>query len=341
MAKRPKVQPFTWLLLALVVLLSIGLLGVLLSDSPARTEALAAVSADAAETPDASEDEDPAEMPEWIRPAEPEPETVQEKEPPEGELTAAEILSEAQVIAHGMGAMEGVATLNCLEGFQQQYERGVRVFEADLRLTSDMQVVLRHDWRAGWQAGISETSIPSLEAFLNRPILEQYTPLSFQDLLLLMEEYPDICIITDTKFTDAEIVTLQFEAMLSDAEELGLSYLFDRMIIQVYSQLMYTVVDNIHHFSNYIYTLYAEGFGRTEDAFREIASFCGENDILGITMWDYWWDASYLPIAQECGVDVFAHTVNDAQEALSLLDSGISAVYTDTLTPGNLTGITE
>ena len=335
MAKRPNIQPFTWLLLALVVLLFAGLLGVLLADS--RSQAALAAEADSTAAEDTSSQTDESETPLWLQPAEPEEETVQEKEPPEGELSALEILSEAQVIAHGMGAMEGIATLNCLEGFQQQYERGVRVFEADLRLTSDMEVVLRHDWRAGWQAGISETQIPSLKAFLNRPILEQYTPLSFQDLLLLMEEYPDICIITDSKFTDAEIVTLQFEAMLEDAKELGLSYLFDRMIIQVYSQLMYTVVDNIHHFPHYIYTLYAEGFGRTEDAFREIAAFCGENDILGVTMWDYWWDKSYLPIAQEYDVQVFAHTVNDPQEALALLESGISAVYTDTLTPGNLT----
>ena len=335
MAKRPKVQPFTWLLLALVVLLFAGLLGVLLADS--RSQAALAAEEEGAGTEDAAAQADETETPSWLYPAEPEEETVQEKEPPEGALSATEILAGAQVIAHGMGAMEGIATLNCLEGFQQQYERGVRVFEADLRLTSDMEVVLRHDWRAGWQVGISETQIPSLTAFLNRPILEQYTPLSFQDLLLLMEEYPDICIITDSKFTDAEIVTLQFKAMLADAKELGLSYLFDRMIIQVYSQLMYKVVDNIHHFPHYIYTLYAEGFGRTEDAFREVAAFCGENGILGVTMWDYWWDESYLPIAQEHGVQVFAHTVNDPQEALALLDSGVSAVYTDTLTPGNLT----
>ena len=335
MAKRPKVQPFTWLLLALVVLLFAGLLGVLLADS--RSQAALAAEEEGAGTEDAAAQADETETPSWLYPAEPEEETVQEKEPPEGALSATEILAGAQVIAHGMGAMEGIATLNCLEGFQQQYERGVRVFEADLRLTSDMEVVLRHDWRAGWQAGISETQIPSLTAFLNRPILEQYTPLSFRDLLLLMEEYPDICIITDSKFTDAEIVTLQFKAMLADAKEMGLSYLFDRMIIQVYSQLMYKVVDNLHHFPHYIYTLYAEGFGRTEDAFREVAAFCGENGILGVTMWDYWWDESYLPIAQEHGVQVFAHTVNDPQEALALLESGISAVYTDTLTPGNLT----
>ena len=338
MARFRKISSFTWLLLAVIILQFIGLLGLLLADS--RQTAEGTENADAVETSgDVQPDTEDADMPTWLQPPDPEP--VQEKEPPQGALTAQDILSSSQVIAHGMGTMDGITTLNCLEGFQQQYERGVRVFEVDLRLTSDLQVVLRHDWRAGWQAGISETSIPSLKAFLNRPLLEQYTPLSFRDLLLLMEEYPDVCIVTDTKFTDAEIVTLQFEAMLSDAQELGLTYLFDRMVIQVYSELMYTVVDNLHHFPNYLYTLYAEGFGRTETAFRDIASFCDENDILGITMWDYWWNEAYSPIAQEYGLRVFAHTVNEAQEARSLLASGISAVYTDSLTPGDLAAPAE
>ncbi len=330
MARFRKFSSFTWLLLAIIALQFAGLLGLLLAEDGRQADAAAS------EVSEAPSDDAEEDIPDWLRPADPEP--VREKEPPEGALSAEDILSGAQVIAHGMGAVEGVATLNCLEGFQQQYERGVRVFEADLRLTSDLQVVLRHDWRSGWQAGISETAIPSLEAFCNRPLLEQYTPLSFRDLLLLMEEYPDVCIITDTKFTDAEIVTLQFKAMLSDAEELGLSYLFDRMVIQVYSQLMYTVVDSLHHFPHYLYTLYAEGFGRTEAAFREIAAFCDENGILGVTMWDYWWDPSYAPIAGEYGIRAFAHTVNDPEEARSLLDSGISAVYTDTLAPGVLAG---
>lgn len=309
-------------------------------------------------------------IPAWLEPAE---ETVTEKEPPEDALSAPDILADASLIAHGMGAVaapedgaadsaaasgdpdggasgdetadaltdangrELVTVLNCLEGFQAQYAAGVRVFEADLRLTSDMEVVLRHDWRAGWQEGVSETSIPTLEEFLETPVLGEYTPLSFQDLLLLMEEYPDVCIITDTKFTEAEVVTAQFTAMLSDAKELGLTYLFDRFVIQVYDELMFKVVDGLHHFPHYIYTLYATGFAGTEDAFREAASFCADNGFLGLTLWDYWWREAYAPIARELGVAVYVHTVNDAQEARELLDQGVSGIYTDTLTPADLT----
>ena len=34
---------------------------------------------------------------------------------------------------------------------------------------------------------------------------------------------------------------------------------------------------------------------------------------------------------------MYVHTVNDAQEARELLDQGVSGIYTDTLTPADLT----
>ena len=354
-------------LLALVLVQFVALAALLAAYDGRKTEPTPPAAQEAQEAALSAEEEN---IPAWLEPVE---ETVAEKEPPEDALSAPDILADASLIAHGMGAVaapedgaadsaaasgdpdggasgdetadaltdangrELVTVLNCLEGFQAQYAAGVRVFEADLRLTSDMEVVLRHDWRAGWQEGVSETSIPTLEEFLETPVLGEYTPLSFQDLLLLMEEYPDVCIITDTKFTEAEVVTAQFTAMLSDAKELGLTYLFDRFVIQVYDELMFKVVDGLHHFPHYIYTLYATGFAGTEDAFREAASFCADNGFLGLTLWDYWWREAYAPIARELGVAVYVHTVNDAQEARELLDQGVSGIYTDTLTPADLT----
>lgn len=355
-------------LLALVMVQFVALAALLAAHDGQKTEEPTPPAAQEAQEAALSAEEE--NIPAWLEPAE---ETVTEKEPPEDALSALDILADASLIAHGMAAVvapedgaadsaaasgdpdggasgdetadaltdangrELVTVLNCLEGFQAQYAAGVRVFEADLRLTSDMEVVLRHDWRAGWQEGVSETSIPTLEEFLETPVLGEYTPLSFQDLLRLMEEYPDVCIITDTKFTEAEVVTAQFTAMLSDAKELGLTYLFDRFVIQVYDELMFKVVDGLHHFPHYIYTLYATGFAGTEGAFREAASFCADNGFLGLTLWDYWWREAYAPIARELGVSVYVHTVNDAQEARELLDQGVSGIYTDTLTPADLT----
>lgn len=270
----------------------------------------------------------------------PESVTVEQKAAPEGEKSAVEILASQQVIAHGLGAIGDNVALNCLEGFEQNYAAGVRVFEADFRMTADGQVVLRHDWRAGIQEGVSETSIPTLEEFLAKPINGKYTPLSFRDLLYLMEQYPDICIITDTKFVNEEEVTRQFRAILNDAYETGLTYLFDRMIIQVYTAMMFSVADSIYHFPHYILTLYYSDFDGTEDSFRQQAVFCQENSIMGITMSDHWWtdDApDYYPIANWRGIRIFVHTVNDANMANSLLATGVSGIYTDTLLPDDIT----
>lgn len=264
-------------------------------------------------------------------------------EPGQAALTAPEILSGSPVIAHGMGTaaegrIEDLPPLNCLEGFLEQYAAGVRVFEADLRLTRDNRVVLSHGWNADaskMQSGIGADLVPTRAEFLSKPILERYTPLSFRDLLLLMVEYPDICIITDTKYTNPELIFLQFDSMAAEAQEMGLLRLFDRFIIQLYTENMRQCLDNIYPFPHFIYTMYLQGFDETAEAFRERAAYCAETGVDGITMWDFWWDEDYAPIARKYGVSVYVHTVNDAGAARAFLDSGVSAVYTDVLNPGD------
>ena len=259
-----------------------------------------------------------------------------EKEKPANERDAMDILSEQRIVAHALGEVDGIAGLNCLEGFRENYDAGVRVFEADFRMTSDGYVVLRHDWRRGWQPNISEKQIPTLEQFRDTPINRKYTPLSFGDLLLLMEQYEDICIVTDSKFVDAEVVTAQLEAMLNEARRLGRSYLLDRMIVQVYSQLHYKVVDNLHHFPHYIYTLYQDGFTGTEEGLRERLEFVRERGIEGLTLEESVWRPEWMELAEEAGVKVFVYTVNDAARAKELLEGGVSAIYTDRIKPAEL-----
>lgn len=262
-----------------------------------------------------------------------EPEPAPEKVKPADELPATAILAREKVIAHGLGAIGDLTTPNCLESFQAAYAAGVRVFEADLRLTRDGQVILRHDYGTDW------TQIPTREDFLSEKVGGLYTPLSFRDLLLLMEQYPDICVITDSKFTESDVFYIQFDAMLADAHELGLTYLFDRMFIQIYSSNMKTALDNIYSFPHYIYTLYQDTnpFKGTEEDFRGRASLCRERGISGITMDDYWWKPEFAAIADEYGINVYVHTVNDLEHAKELLRDGVDAVYTDYLVPGDFT----
>lgn len=153
-----------------------------------------------------------------------------------------------------------------------------------------------------------------------------------------MEEYPDICIITDSKYADPEIALVEFKAMVEEAKELGLMRLFDRIIIQIYNPGMLNALDRAYHFPHYIFTLYQYGFEGTEEDFRKKAEFCATHRVRGITMWSRLWDPAYASIAREYGIEVYVHTVNDLEEARERLDSGVSAIYTDTLTDALLYG---
>lgn len=289
-----------------------------------------------AESEDSEETSDKTESKDTPEPEEEDPEIV-EKEKPEGELSATEILANQQLIAHGMGAIGDLTIPNCLESFLVQYEAGIRVFEVDLRLTRDVQVVLRHDWWSTWQEGIDWVHIPTREKFVSEKIKGEYTPLSFRDLLLLMEEYPDICVITDSKFTESDIFSIQFDAMLADAHELGLTYLFDRIVVQVYDGNMRTGLNNIYPFPHYIYTLYQDAtFKGTTDSFREKAAYCADRGIEGITMDEYWWKSSFAAIAEEYGIGVYVHTVNDIDKAKKYLNEGVSGIYTDSIKPADI-----
>lgn len=259
-----------------------------------------------------------------------------ERSKPAGEQSAPEIISSTTVVAHALGAVDGVSGLNCLEGFQTHYDAGVRVFEADLRMGADGRLLLRHDWNPSLQDGINATHLPTADEFRATLINGKYTPLTFRDLLLLMAEYPDICVITDTKYTEPEAVTAQFQAMVDDAHALGLTYLFDRIIVQVYSPSHFSVVDNVYHFPHYIYTLYQDYFGQNEESFRNKAAFCAEHGIMGLTLSGKLWDSSYARIADELEIKVYVHTINDVGEAKRYLRTGVRAVYSDTLVPADM-----
>ena len=259
-----------------------------------------------------------------------------EQAKPAGEKNAEEILAGSSLIAHALGEADEFPGLNCREAFLASYDAGVRVFEADIRMTSDGRLVLRHDWVGGMQEGVDLAHIPTREEFLASPIYDQYTPLSFQDLLRLMVQDPDVCVITDTKLTDAEAVAEQFREMVAEAHELGLSYLFDRMIVQIYSPSHFTVVDSVRHFPYYIYTLYQDYFGGTVDSFRNKVTFCRENGFIGLTIAYEAWDDDYMPVANWQSVNVYIHTINTVRTAKRLLRDGVCAVYTDELLPADL-----
>lgn len=237
------------------------------------------------------------------------------------------------MVAHAFGSIDGYSYTNSLEAFKSNYAAGHRVFEVDLYLTRDKKVVCAHDWihNAGIQRKAwTEQVPPTEEEFKAAKILDKYTPISYVELLQLMKAYSDIWIITDTKYTDKQHVDEQFRYMVNTAILQGMADVLERFIIQIYNEEMYNVVNNIYLFENYIFTMYQRWNGDIGD-FKGICTWCVKNHVRNITMPIKFFSRDACLMANQYGICIYVHTVNNVLKAIKMFSSGVCGIYTDSL----------
>lgn len=243
------------------------------------------------------------------------------------------------VICHALGMTEQGDTLtNSKEAFLYNYEKGQRVFEADVQITSDSVMVLRHDWNSdlgqasefGWTD--TEKTVPTAEKFLETPIYGQYTPLSLEEWFDIMEKYPDIYMVTDTKYSTE--VSKQFQLFVDTALKNGHESVLERVIVQLYYKDMYEEVMEVYPFRNVLWTLYYIGYPGKED----ISEFVSSRNIPVVVMVSSWWYGQQQADLEEMDVKVYLHTVNEELEAQDVLHRGADGIYTDVLTNEQVEG---
>lgn len=236
------------------------------------------------------------------------------------------------LIAHAGGGIEEQNYTNSKEAFLNSYEAGLRTIEIDFVLTSDDRLVCCHDWDEQMCSDYEADYVYSEEEFLNIRIYDRFTPMSLETLMELMKIYDDVWIVTDTKDMNAELVQKEFRILVDTAEQLGASELLDRFVVQIYDYEMYDVVEEIYSFPSYVLTLYLLG-GVDEASFREHCRFLRNRDINSITMWQSWFRPEFKEIAETYGIDIYVHTVNNADTVEEMQAWGVRGFYTDYVTP--------
>jgi len=237
-----------------------------------------------------------------------------------------------KLISHAMGSIQNKAYTNSYEAFVANYEQGNRVFEVDLLLTEDHQVVARHEWTQSMTKELQqEEELPedrqavplTHKEFKESDILGKLKPLDWGDILDLMEEYPDIYIVTDRKEQQqVDILSL----MVKEAEQRRNPKLLQRIIPQIYDQPMLKAVQGVYEFPSIIYTLYA-----SKDTDQEVIDFVAKNKITGVTMPENRTSESFVSKLNKVGVVTYVHTINDISDMKKYEKMGIYGFYTDDL----------
>ena len=244
-----------------------------------------------------------------------------------------ECLDNNVLIAHAFGGKGTKTYTNALEAFLYNYELGHRVFEVDFDVTEDNVTICSHDekhWRYITNNEESDARY-NYETFKNTPLFTDYTPMDYMDVVNLLNDYPDIIIVTDTKYFDELHVYQQFTQIVDYAKKVNPEVL-DRIVPQIYTKQMLTYVQNVYDFKSLIFTLY-----RINWEADDIATFCIKNGIGFITVSSSRIedDMDAIDLWKSMNIRVAVHTINDMSEAEMFLDRGVDMIYTDFLEPAS------
>ena len=173
--------------------------------------------------------------------------------------------------------------------------------------------------------------------FLNTPIYGKYTPMTFEDLLKLLDEYPDAFVMIDSK----QYSVRNYQRTLEDYAQYreisikaGIEHTLKQIIPEIYNSAMYPGTALLYKFPAYIYSLWQE---YTTEELNDIAEFCQTNKIMAVTIYrDYWSERSAENFLTNGTFWVYIYTINDKEEARRYLANGAQGVCTDVLITDNL-----
>lgn len=236
-----------------------------------------------------------------------------------------QLVQKPVLVAHGMGSIDNTPITNSLEAFMLNYTKGYRVFEVDLNMTLDKQVVCYHDaWNFVNHTGGYYPA--ALEKFKTQTLLGKYSTVTLDKLIRLMSLYDDVYIITDVKDYTKDEFKDYFKQVVEKAYQIDPSVL-ERFIIQVYSPETLEWAREVYNFENIIFTTYAS---KLTD--KQIVKFAKDKKIDIVTTPVDRISQKFVNDLHSNGIQVYTHTVNELSELQKLKHFNIDGYYTDVLT---------
>ena len=250
------------------------------------------------------------------------------------------------IVAHGGGAIDGKINTNSKEAWVAAYERGVRLFDADINRTSDGYYVLRHSWDdnleqtkqtitttttttttvdwVGYIRYVSEKQDMKYMDFLSTPIFRRYKSQTVGDMFAFMEHNTDVYIIADIKLYSEFNVVYSYLSEYCTKEDK--SNLLDRIVISTANIEQIKAIRTVNPHAKLTYRVY-----EYPNNFSEAVKLCVENDIHVCMLAQKFAKPEVIKMFTDKGILVFVSLVNYESDYEYYQSIGVSGCLSDYL----------
>ncbi len=246
-------------------------------------------------------------------------------------------------ISHSGGGIDGKLFTDSRQAWEQSYQNGNRVFDADLQFTSDGVLVLRHSWSDNLETGgvaIKDSTFQrsndlgtmtfaaqqerlDYDTFMSEKIYGKYDPMSCEDMLRFMAGHEDLYVYCDAKNTRLDV----FQQLVDTAGQLGLESVLSRVIVSVADFDLYGQIMDIYPFENAA----MRQFPGAEQNYYELAAFCVENGVHAVTIGACYMDDEGARMLEQLGIHLYVAVVDYLSDMRAYRQAGATGAVSNWL----------
>ena len=247
---------------------------------------------------------------------------------------------ESCLIAHALGNAGDYKYTNTRDALEESISEGFKVIEVDLAMTSDKEVVCRHNWKKDTFDVSYDGRIPDLATFEKEKYFGTLTTLTARGLLEIWAEHPELYFITDVKQDENTDLPEVIEHFVALAREMGQEKLLERLIVQLYNAEDYDKINAIYPMKHWLFTFYQ--LPKTDEAEEAAAKYSKEMNFGAFTVPVKWKRTGYFTgLAEDYKMNLFVHVVDEPAELRKYMKRGIYGFYTDYWSPKKLQEMRE
>lgn len=241
------------------------------------------------------------------------------------------VISYNNYIAHALGGIDDYAYLNSKESLNNSFKNRFKLYEVDVKLSSDNQLVCIHDWtKEGYKNNLGikyneDNPVMEHDDFMRIKIQSKFTPMDFKEIVDFIISHNDTYFMIDIGNKNYDYTKNVYSKIVEEAN--NNPKVLNHLIVGGHNTQMMETIEQIYPFKikNLYWSNEASRIDNKINTKEKFLKYCKENGIISLStsIATYNENIDAIHYFRKNGLYVYLFTENDkakAEEYLKYVD---------------------